>query len=115
MQTLLTLPKDFLATYEAVSALPPYDPSTASQLSVPLADPGKRPWETSKTGYVNWAVAQLVARSKDGEQGSGSAAVGPVVDAAYRIAKAEDMKAVTELVAGTSHKLPRDEDAMDES
>lgn len=62
------------------------------------------------------------AREKDGEaqgQAAGSAAVGSVADAAYRIGKVEDVKAVLEVLSGTVLKPPRNEDAngeaMDES
>jgi kinetochore protein Mis12/MTW1 len=43
----------------------------SSSLPITLVDPGKRPWETSKTGYVNWAVGQLVERTKEEEGRSG--------------------------------------------
>jgi kinetochore protein Mis12/MTW1 len=36
-------------------------------MPVMFVDLGKRQWETSKTGYVNWAVGQLVERTKEEE------------------------------------------------
>ncbi|KAJ3530618.1 hypothetical protein NM688_g7684 [Phlebia brevispora] len=115
VQTLLRLPKDFVATYEAVSSLPPYDPSTASQIPLPLAEPGKRPWETSKIGYMNWAVTQLVSRAKDGAQPTGNSTVGAVADTANKIGRADDIKVLLQLVSETSGKPSQEEDRMDES
>lgn len=46
-----------------------------SGIPITLVEPGKRKWETSKTGYMNWAVEQLVERTKqeDGKpSGKGS-------------------------------------------
>ena len=104
-----------MATYETISSLPPYDPSTASQLAAPLAEPGKRPWETSKTGYMNWAVLQLVSRAKAGGQALGGSAVGTVADATARVGKVEDIKALLELASGVSQQTTQDEHKMDES
>ena len=96
--------------YAAVSSLPPVD---ASAPAVVPEQPGKRPWETSKTGYLNWAVAQLMERAKEkakseqgdgGEDGAafaeGSAEVGAAAAAAYGVGRAEDMKAILEAVGG---------------
>ena len=96
--------------YAAVSSLPPVD---ASAPAVVPEQPGKRLWETSKTGYLNWAVAQLMERAKEkakSEQGDGgedsaafaegSAEVGAAAAAAYGVGHAEDMKAILEAVGG---------------
>ena len=104
-----------MATYETISSLPPYDPATASQLAAPLAEPGKRPWETSKTGYMNWAVLQLVSRAKGGGQALGGSAVGTVADATARVGRVEDIKALLELASGVSQQTTQDEHKMDES
>lgn len=115
VQTLLQLPKEFLATYDVVSSLPPYDPSAASQLALPLVEPGKRPWETNKTGYMNWAVLQLVSRAKGGGQAAGGSAVSTVAEATSRVGKVEDIKALLELVSATPRPHTQDDDKMDES
>ncbi|TBU28316.1 Mis12 protein-domain-containing protein [Dichomitus squalens] len=108
MHSLLSLPAELQTMYAAVSSLPPVDASAPT----PVPDqPGKRPWETSKTGYLNWAVAQLMERAKErakGEQadegdasfGEGSAEVGAAAAAAYSVGRAEDMKAILEAVGG---------------
>lgn len=57
--------------HEAMLTLPPLDPLSLPQVPV---EPGKRPWETSKTGYVNWAVGQLVEKSREEITGTGAVA-----------------------------------------
>ncbi|KAL7283921.1 hypothetical protein ACG7TL_001193 [Trametes sanguinea] len=122
MQTLLSLPGDFQTMFEAVASLPPLDPSSAVLEPGVVPEPGKRPWETSKTGYLNWAVEQLMQRAKEkakreqsGASGSGfgegSSAVGAAAASAYEVGSAEDIKALLERVGGAT---PPD-DRMDTS
>ncbi|GBE89277.1 Centromere protein [Sparassis crispa] len=101
LQALLSLSDEFHAMYTSVAGLPSLDPSlTAAEQAI--AEPGKRPWETSKTGYLNWAVEQLMARAKrsvkggEGEFGRGSAAAAD----AYGVGSADDVKEALETVAG---------------
>jgi kinetochore protein Mis12/MTW1 len=47
--------------YQTLSSLPPLEPSFSS---VDLTEPGKRQWEPSKSGYLNWAVGRLLAKSE---------------------------------------------------
>jgi len=82
--------------YGYVSTLPPHDPES---FQLPLPDPGKRPWETSKTGYLNWAVGQLLVRG-GGTSGKGSSVVGKVVESAYDVGKSENVKAALEAAGG---------------
>ncbi|KAF4568333.1 hypothetical protein EYR40_010264 [Pleurotus pulmonarius] len=64
--TIEGLPQKLFELYKSVSALPEIDPATLSSLTqYRLSDPGKRPWETSKTGYLNWAVSQLLVRARE--------------------------------------------------
>ena len=51
-----TLPTKYLAMYQALSYLPPLEPAFPS---VDLTEPGKRQWEPSKSGCLNWAVGRL--------------------------------------------------------
>jgi kinetochore protein Mis12/MTW1 len=136
LQTLLSLPNDFLAMYDTVTSLPPSSgPEAASEqqeLNAGMAlqmmqEPGKRMWETSKTGYVNWAVGQLVARTRareredaEGRRGGGvngaassgtggdgvmaSVAVGTV-----SVGTAEDVRATMMALAGTDGSKSRSE------
>ncbi|KAI0360303.1 Mis12-domain-containing protein [Trametes cingulata] len=109
MQALLALPDEFHTMFDAVSSLPPLDPSDAALEPGVVPEPGKRPWETSKTGYLNWAVEQLMQRAKEkakGEQGGssfgeGSSAVGATAAAAYEAGSAQDVKALLEEIGGT--------------
>ena len=120
LQTLLELPHGFLATHDAVASLPPYHPDDVAHLSVPPVEPGKRQWETSKTGYMNWAISQLIARARDKDkegvpvEGSESSAVGNIANAAQKIGKAEDVKAALESIGGSLASLPPSQEAMRE-
>lgn len=62
LDLLGTLPQKLTDIYQSASSLSPMD----SSVPITLVDPGKQPWETSKTGYANWAVGQLVKRTKMG-------------------------------------------------
>ncbi|TCD60363.1 hypothetical protein EIP91_010310 [Steccherinum ochraceum] len=95
LEALQRIPADFTSMYSAVSSLPPHD--HASITAPP--DLGKRPWETNKTGYLNWAKEQLVARTQEEEAGaasSGSAVVVSIKDRfgvwfeTYKFDKAEN-------------------------
>ena len=74
--------------YNSVSSLPPPDPSSSQ---IPLSDPSKRLWEASENGYINWAIGQLLTRTREGV-GVGDTAVGKVADSANAIGKVEDVK-----------------------
>lgn len=102
MQTLITLPHEFMAMYNTLSSLPPHDSSTADQLAPPISEPGKRPWETSKTGYLNWAIEQLISRAKDRGQGEGSSAIGTIASAAFGTAPPEDVKGLLDALSSSS-------------
>ena len=93
LRTLLDLPPSFLAMHEAVASLPQIDPSSTAPEHLAAPEPGKRLWETSKTGYLNWAVEQLMRRTKDQNKGEGSSTVGAAAEAAYAVGTAEDVKA----------------------
>ncbi|KAI9061573.1 Mis12-domain-containing protein [Trametes sanguinea] len=118
MQTLLSLPAEFQTMYEAVASLPPLDSSSAVLDPGVVPEPGKRPWETSKTGYLNWAVEQLMQRAKEkakreqpgvsgGGFGEGSSAVSAAAASAYEVGSAEDIKALLERVGGASPPVDR--------
>jgi kinetochore protein Mis12/MTW1 len=47
--------------YQNLSSLPPLEPSFGS---VDLTEPGKRQWEPSKSGYLNWAVGRLLVKGE---------------------------------------------------
>ena len=79
--------------YDSVAMLPEHEDSqnpTQNQL-----EPGKRPWEASKSGYLSWAVDTLVRKAGEKDVGVGGAgsAVGAVVELTNQIGTAEDIKA----------------------
>jgi kinetochore protein Mis12/MTW1 len=65
MDVYMSLPDTFANMYETVSSLGTLDPSTTEMLSqFQMTEPGKRQWETSETGYLKWAVRQLLAKGR---------------------------------------------------
>lgn len=99
LDKMKALPPKFLSMYQALSTLPQPD----RQLDTPV-DPGKRQWETNKTGYVNWAVDRLLA--KGGADRGGSRAV------AEELGTAQELRAALAAVGDVKADL---EEAMDES
>lgn len=99
--------------FNSVNTLPPHDESTDALVSRPLPEPGKRSWETSKTGYLSWAVEQLLSRTKS--QGiaavQGSSAVSATVASAAEVASSSDLKAAQAMIP-RSNPSPTD-DRMD--
>ncbi|KAH9930420.1 Mis12 protein-domain-containing protein [Epithele typhae] len=110
METLLSLPASLQSMHASVSALPPLDPASLEPTH-PVTEPGKRPWETSQTGYLAWAVEQLMehakerAREEGGNReargsakvfGEGRAEVAAAAARAYGVGSAEDLKASIE-------------------
>ncbi len=101
--------------YDAVTSLPPSTGEDTEELNVPLPEPGKRMWETNRTGYVNWAVEQLLARvreqgvggaggqanSKDSNERVEGGAVASVAAGAAMIGSTEDVRA-SAVFAGSS-------------
>jgi len=56
-----TLPTKHLAMCQTLSSLPPLEPSFGS---VDFSEAGKRQWEPSKSGYLNWAVDRLLVKGE---------------------------------------------------
>ncbi|KAF9044611.1 Mis12-domain-containing protein, partial [Hymenopellis radicata] len=87
IQTYATVPKNLKALFTTVSQLPELDPETPQTLAqLQLADPGKQKWETSKEGYLSWAVEQLLAR------GEGASEIGEIRSRESDIGTAEQLK-----------------------
>ena len=80
--------------YQIVSSLPPLDPSFSS---VDLTEPGKRQWESSKSGYLNWAVGRLLVKGKAENERNPSLEVG----------SGEDLRNALHAVDGAMVKLDR--------
>jgi kinetochore protein Mis12/MTW1 len=81
------LPPKFIEMYQEISSLPPLN----IQSTVNLTEPGKRQWETNKTGYANWAIRQLLAKGKVGES-DGHASVDKLDAVAAEIATGEELQ-----------------------
>ncbi|KAF8645732.1 hypothetical protein AX16_007600 [Volvariella volvacea WC 439] len=65
LEVLPTVLHQYRDMWETLSTLPTFDATTVAALSqLRMTDPGKRLWETNKTGYFNWAVEQLMTKSR---------------------------------------------------
>lgn len=83
--------------FSAISSLPALTPeSTAALIQFPLADPAKRPWETSKSAYFDWATKQLLARVKQQASGTGDTTITSLAKLSETIATSRDMNALVE-------------------
>ncbi|KAI6038446.1 Mis12-domain-containing protein [Pisolithus marmoratus] len=70
------IPDRFESMFTAASSLPPLTPeATAALTQLPLPDPGKRPWELSKAGYIDWATKQLLTKVKHRSPDVGNSAI----------------------------------------
>ncbi|PPR05547.1 hypothetical protein CVT26_008988, partial [Gymnopilus dilepis] len=138
LQTLTALPPKLLQLHATLVSLPPLstlpapqNPAGASSVSTlgGLTEPGKRVWETSQTGYVNWALGRLLVRSVPQGQGQGSSSQGSsgpssqgeeegaaasttgqgIVDridhAAAQIGSGEDLRSALEVIEGVRREL----------
>ncbi|PPQ88391.1 hypothetical protein CVT25_011270 [Psilocybe cyanescens] len=114
LDKLHSLPPKFLQMYRTLSSLPPLDsiPSAIST-STNTTEAGKRQWETSHTGYVNWALGRLVAwtagggrTTADGEGGgSAMAAVDRLDKTATEIGSGDDLRRALEIVWNANQVL----------
>ncbi|KAF8842526.1 hypothetical protein BDN67DRAFT_965639 [Paxillus ammoniavirescens] len=102
LRELGQIPAQLESMFSAISSLPTLTPeSTATLTQLPLADPGKRPWETNKMGYLDWATKQLVAKVKQQNGRAGDTAIGALVALSGAIARTQDMKALVETSAAS--------------
>ncbi|PPQ81772.1 hypothetical protein CVT25_013684 [Psilocybe cyanescens] len=114
LDKLHSLPPKFLQMYRTLSSLPPLDsiPSAIST-STNTTEAGKRQWETSHTGYVNWALGRLVARTAgeggptaDGEGGgAATAAVDRLDRTATSIGSGDDLRRALEVFGDVNQVL----------
>lgn len=90
--------------YDACSSLEPLDAATLSTLTqVELSEPGKRPWESTKSGYLKWATERLIATAKEREGGINE--VTSLVDHAEQIGRAERLKKALEVAESVRESL----------
>ncbi|EPQ53771.1 hypothetical protein GLOTRDRAFT_122273 [Gloeophyllum trabeum ATCC 11539] len=100
LSSLSSLPSTFMRMYDSVSQLPPIDHASETAVALTqlrLSDPGKRQWETNRTGYFNWAVEQLMARARE----QGATAVDKAEEEAGRVGSVEDVRALLEELGET--------------
>ena len=98
LDVVSSIPDQLSDLHASMAELPVLDPAAIAELTqFQLTDPGKRQWETSKTGYLNWAVDQLLARVRRQEGAGGSTAASELVTQVHDIATAEDLKATLEV------------------
>ncbi|KAL5497735.1 hypothetical protein ACEPAH_2666 [Sanghuangporus vaninii] len=111
---LSTLAPSVLQLFENEASLPRIEGAAAA--NAPIPDPSKRLWETGHTGYVNWAVQQLIAKSKESAPiPGGSTAVSNAVDLAERVGQTEDIKAAVDAAQVEEEPGSVDIDHMDTS
>ncbi|KAG1849172.1 Mis12-domain-containing protein [Suillus subalutaceus] len=95
---LMSLPEQYRSMFSAISSLPPLTPEAVAAFSQsPLADPGKRPWEVSKMGYLDWASKQVLAKAQQSDGGAGSSVVGSLVESTAAVAKTQDLRRLIEV------------------
>lgn len=94
----MSLPEQYRSMFSAVSSLPPLTPEAVAAFSQSLlADPGKRPWEVSKMGYLDWASKQVLARAQQSDGSAGSSTVGSLVESTAAVSKTEDLRRFMEV------------------
>ena len=93
LNLLASIPPQLLVMYDSVRSLPVLDAEErAALLQMALTEPGKRKWETSKTGYLNWAVSQLLAKRQPGT----TPGIDFIHEEAKKTASTEALKAATQ-------------------
>ena len=108
LRELGQVPDQLESMFSAVSSLPALTPeSTAALTQLPLVDPGKRPWETSKSAYFDWATKQVLAKVKSQTSGTGDTTIAALAKLSDTIAKSRDMNALVEASAELSSHQER--------
>lgn len=112
VSALRSLPSHVVELFEDAASLPHLDPSSTGP--PPKPDPSKRLWETGKPGYVNWAIAQLIAKAKEqAPSPGGSTVVGNALEQAASVGQTKDVKAIAEALKREEERT--DDDGMDAS
>lgn len=99
MNLLPALPDKLQSMHHAFSGLSALDDVTINALTqLHLTEPGKRQWETSKSGYLNWAVEQLLLKAKEQNKTGGQ-------DGRAEAEKANQLRAAYEAMEGVRTDL----------
>lgn len=90
--------------FNVCSSLEPLDAATMSALvQVELTEPGKRPWESTKSGYLKWATDRLLEKAK--EQDGGSNTVTDLVDRMDQVGQAQRLRDAAKVVENVRESL----------
>ncbi|EJD01929.1 uncharacterized protein FOMMEDRAFT_108973, partial [Fomitiporia mediterranea MF3/22] len=114
LAALATLPPSLTLLFESIASLPHIDGTLTSP--IPPPDPSKRLWETGHTGYVTWAVQQLIAKAKENAPAptpGGSNAVSNVVDQTERVGEVQDVKALLDNVDAEGEEVAEGDEGND--
>jgi len=101
LNTLQELPTKFLEMYRTLSSLPPPETLPAA---VDLSEPGKRQWETSKIGYMNWVLGRLLVKGEE-SKGVGHGAVDKMDLTASEIGTGEELRCALDAVGAIKRDL----------
>jgi len=101
LNTLQELPPKFLEMYRTLSSLPPLE---TLPTAVDLSEPGKRQWETSKTGYMNWVLGRLLVKGET-KEGMGHGAVDKIDLTASEIGTGEELRCALNAVGAIKRDL----------
>lgn len=105
LDVLKALPKKAETMFNSVAALPPLDPAIVASINqIALSDPGKRQWETSKTGYLKWAVGQLLDKTVEDGTG-GRSNLDTLTERVSDVGNANSLRTAVEAVDGVRTDL----------
>ena len=97
--------------YQTLLSLPPLEPSFAS---VDLTEPGKRQWETNKSGYLNWAVGRLLAKGDTGISENSKLEIGSGEDLRHALHAVDVAMDKLDTLVSEQHVRGRDERVVDD-
>ncbi|PPR05759.1 hypothetical protein CVT24_006825 [Panaeolus cyanescens] len=123
LSTLSTLSTSLQEMHAHLSTLPSTSElallTNTSTSSSNQQQQGKRQWETSKTGYMNWALRQLMTKNDREREmvagGTGTAAVDKLVKSATELGSAGDIKAAIGLLEEAGGRRRGNDDLDDDS
>lgn len=91
--------------HDACSSIEPLDPTTIATLTqVEFSEPGKHPWESTKSGYLKWATERLLARSKE-QDGDNGGEVTKLVERVDEVGQAERLRKAIEVTENVRQSL----------
>lgn len=98
--------------YQTLQSLPPLETSFGS---VDLTEPGKRQWEPSKSGYLNWAVGRLLQKGEAMDNVEHSAMeIGSGEDLRHALRAFDVAKGKLDTLVGQQHTKDHDERGVED-